>query len=100
MNKIISFGAVVMQVVYKDVAKPKLTIAKDRVELKLPSEDAIKDERRIIDFAQKIADELGEVDQTLRGNFSLNPVGKWYVAMYKGTKTNNVPRTHVKSFEE
>ena len=91
-----------MSIVYKDITQPKLTIAKDRVELKLPSVAKINDEGRIIVLANKVASEVGMgfIEKTLRGRFNLDLSGKWSISMYSGTATNNVPRKLFKTFRE
>ena len=72
-----------MNIVYKDIANPKLTIAKDRVELKLPSVAKVVDEFGVIAFANRIVAEIGVVEYTLRGVFEVGQ--KISIAMCQGT---------------
>jgi hypothetical protein len=89
-----------MNIVRKDITHSKLTIAKDRIELKFPLNIEKPQEDAIISLANQVVNEMGVVTQTIRGEFFFNNRNrKWNIKMFKGTATNKVPRTLVKSFE-
>jgi hypothetical protein len=58
-----------MNIVYKDVTFPKLTIAKDRVEVKIPLGMEKPFQDRVLTLANRVVEEVGEVTNTLRGKF-------------------------------
>jgi len=88
-------------VVIKDIKVPKLTLAKERSEMKVPlgAEQEIAD--RLLKFASRVKAESGEIEFTLRGKFELE-AGKWRIAMLSGS-TNGAghsTKKHFKTFEE
>lgn len=99
-QKIFLIGMVFkMNIVYKDITQPKLTIAKDWVELKLPLVLSANLQERIVHLAHRIIKDIGPVEQTLRGHFNHSSDGLW-ISIYSGTKTNKVPRKLFKTFQE
>jgi hypothetical protein len=57
------------EIVVKDVSHVKLTIAKDRVTVKLPTSLSVEDQERYTVLCRKIADAIEPVKRTLRGSF-------------------------------
>jgi len=86
-------------VVFKSITHPKLTIARDRVELKIPEKMATEFPR-IADLANKAIDSVGEVQHTIRGKFHKEADGKYHISLYTGTKTNNAARRLFATFVE
>lgn len=57
------------EIVVKDVSHVKLTIAKDRVTVKLPTSLSAEDQERYTLLCRKIVEAVGPVEHTLRGSF-------------------------------
>jgi len=79
------------EVKYTDTHVPKLTIAVNRVTIKLNRETPVKDQRRIVDFVDKITKQVGKVENTLRGRFGLHEAsGEYYInlSVETGSKKN------------
>lgn len=85
-------------VVFKDVKMPKLTLAKDRSEMKVPlgTEQVLVD--RLLVLANRVQELAGEIQFTLRGNFMLSEDGKWKIGMHFGS-TNGAGHSTVKHFK-
>ncbi len=88
-----------MEIIYKDIAAPRLTIAKDRSTLKIPTASKVSNEEGLINFANKIIEEVGAVEYTIRGVFLFDAKYKPFIEMYSGTATNGIPRKFFKSFK-
>jgi len=58
-----------MEIVVKDVSHVKLTIAKDRATVKLPTSLSAEDQERYTLLCRKITEAVGPVERTLRGSF-------------------------------
>jgi len=58
-----------LNVVDKDITRPKLTIAVDRRELKFPPQTPQDIRERLLAFAKRICDEVAEVAYSQRGTF-------------------------------
>jgi hypothetical protein len=58
-----------MEIIVKDVSHVKLTIAKDRVTVKLPTRLSAEDQERYATLCRKIVEAVGPVERTLRGSF-------------------------------
>lgn len=71
-----------MNVVFKDIVVPKLTIAPDRSEVKIPT--GHPEAQRYIDFAQLVVDEAGPVENTVRGHFSQHDTGYLWITLHYG----------------
>lgn len=63
-----------IQVAYKGTTTNKLTIAKDRIELKIKDGVSPESEKWLLSFAQKVVDEMQATpfEFTLRGRFQWN----------------------------
>jgi hypothetical protein len=74
------------EVVRKDIHKPKLTIAKDRVSLKLPVDCDVETEHKLTAYSQEIAAELQPgVGHTLRGHFKVLNDNLFQIALRTGS---------------
>ena len=68
------------EIVVKELESAKLTIAEDRITLKLPVNMGTDERKRIEEATLKIDAEIGEIKYTIRGRFwggriSLSPKG-------------------------
>ena len=72
-------------VVYKDVTKAKLTLAKDRVEVKIP-ETLRAREPELLKLAQTIVDSVDVPVCTLRGSYECKPTGEINITMWDGVR--------------
>lgn len=86
-----------MNVVFKEITFPKLTIAKDRVELKFPVGFPAEVQNRVFTLANRIVEEVGVVSNTLRGKFETRD-GKIRIQMCLGS-TNGAGHSTRKSFK-
>lgn len=64
-----------IKIVRKGTTRNKLTVAKDRIELKLTERVSPDSEKWLLEFSQKVLSELliNELPFTLRGRFDWNP---------------------------
>jgi hypothetical protein len=64
-----------LQIVRKGTTTNKLTIAKDRIELKVMDKVSAESEIWLFNFAQKVVDEVAKTPSefTLRGRFDCDP---------------------------
>ena len=89
----------------KDIKYPKLTVAKDRVALKVPLNIDPDDLIRIVKFKDSIIADISKscaIAQTLRGKFgSKKGTGEWYIylSVEEGSKKNRKKVTKYKFFE-
>jgi hypothetical protein len=76
------------EVITKQTNTAKLTIAKDRVTVKLPTSITLVDADRIVNFFKKVADQHPSPQTTLRGNNGIEKVFKYGIELYAGVRTN------------
>ncbi len=83
-----------------NLAKPKLTIAVDRISLKVPASFSPAEQTRIINLKDNIVNEVGPVETTLRGKFGTKD-GDYYIYLHvqAGSKKNKQRITKFKFFE-
>jgi len=83
-----------------ELLKPKLTIAVDRITLKIPSLFTQTERKRIIQFKDNITKTVGKVEQTLRGVFGTKEDEYYiYLEIQSGSKKNRKRITKFKIFE-
>ena len=58
-----------LEIVYKELSKPRLTVAVDRATLKIPAQTSKEDSEFLIEFSNKIVEALHPVEFTHRGQF-------------------------------
>ena len=83
-------------VIFKDISRPKLTIAKDRVEVKIPH-SMVEEADRIVQVADRAIASVGENPVTLRGRFTYGSDNKYHISLYVNNKSS---RHAFKSFTE
>lgn len=76
------------EVITKQTNTAKLTIAKDRVTVKLPESTTLVDSERIVKFFKKVADQHPSPQATLRGSNEIEKVLKHGIGLYAGVRTN------------
>lgn len=75
-------------ITYKDIAGPKLTITKDRVELKFPNYFRLYRIRRYINLTHTILKDIYSEDmKSMRGLFKIEEGGKLSITMMNDSKT-------------
>ncbi|BBA65252.1 predicted ORF [Xanthomonas phage XacN1] len=79
------------EVITKPTNTVKLTIAKDRVTVKLPESITLVNAERIVKFFKKVADKNPSPEFTLRGNGTPENVMRHGIAMYSGIRPGRKP---------
>ena len=87
-------------IVRDNLSKPKLTIATDRISLKIPASFSPADVTRIAKFKDNIVNTVGAVEFTLRGKFGTKDEDYYiYLEQQTGSKKNKKRITKFKIFE-
>ncbi len=83
-----------------NLSVPKLTIAIDRISLKVPAAFSPAEVTRIINLKDNIVEKVGAVEFTLRGKFGTKD-GDYYIYLHQqtGSKKNKKRITKFKIFE-
>ena len=83
-----------------NLLKPKLTIAIDRISLKVPASFSPAEQTRIIQLKDNIVEHVGPVETTLRGKFGMKD-DQYYIYLHvqSGSKKNKQKITKYKIFE-
>jgi hypothetical protein len=66
-----------MEIIYKDVKEPRLTIAKDRVTLKVPNDFTLGQVGEIKMKSEIVVSNFILIDKTYRGRFHNNQIIMW-----------------------
>lgn len=69
----------------KDVTRPKITIAKDEIRIKIPIGTTENQKERILTFCKYVYETLGSHLNTKRGNIHMDSDGKLYTNLNGGT---------------
>lgn len=82
-------------IIYKDIAKPRVTITPTRITLKIPTSIPDDTSKLLIDFSISIANHFSQITQTYRGQFESH-AGFQVVDMHIGRYPKSTTLTRFK----